>query len=198
MLPLTDVMGTGHHAAVAAGVTGGKTVAVVGDGAVGLCGVLAARRLGAERIILMARNEARIAVAMQFGATDVVRERGEGGIKSVLEMTQGGADCVLECVGDMAALNTSIGAARPGGTVGFVGVPHHTEQIDLFRLFRHNISLRGGVAPVRAYIPEMIPDVLAGRLDPSAVLDREVWLEGVPAGYATMDSREAIKVMVRI
>ena len=198
MLPLTDVMGTGHHAALTAEVGAGKVAVVVGDGAVGLCGVLAAKRLGAERVILMSRNESRIAVGMQFGATDVVRERGETGIAAVTEMTQGGADCVLECVGDMAAMNTAIGVARPGGTVGFVGVPHHTEAINMQRMFRHNISLRGGVAPVRAYIPEMIPDVMAGKLDPSAVLDSEVGLDGVPGGYAAMDQREAIKVMVRM
>jgi threonine dehydrogenase-like Zn-dependent dehydrogenase len=198
MLPLTDVMGTGHHAAISAGVTAGSTVAVVGDGAVGLCGVLAARRLGAARIVLMARNEARIAVAKKFGATDVVRERGQPGIEKLIEMTQGGAECVLECVGDMTAMNTSIGVARPGGTVGFVGVPHHTEAIDVSRMFRHNINLRGGVAPVRAYIPEMITDVISGKLDPSAVLDLEVNLDGVPKGYTAMDQREAIKAMVRI
>jgi threonine dehydrogenase-like Zn-dependent dehydrogenase len=198
MLPLTDVMGTGHHAAVSAEVTAGKTAVVVGDGAVGLCGVLAAKRLGAGRIILMSRNESRIAVGRKFGATDVVQERGETGIAAVVEMTKGGADCVLECVGDMAAMNTSIGVARPGGIVGFVGVPHHTEAMDMQRMFRHNISLRGGVAPVRAYIPEMIPDVLSGHLDPSAVLDREVSLDGVPEGYAAMDKREAIKVLVRL
>jgi threonine dehydrogenase-like Zn-dependent dehydrogenase len=198
MLPLTDVMGTGHHAALAAGVTPGTTAVVVGDGAVGLCGVLAAKRLGAERIILMSRNESRIAVGQQFGATDIVRERGDTGMQTVIEMTQGGASSVLECVGDMAAMNTAIGVARPGGTVGFVGVPHHTEAIDMQRMFRHNISLRGGVAPVRAYIPEMMADVLSGKLDPSAVLDREVALDGVPAGYAAMDQREAIKVMVKL
>ena len=198
MLPLTDVMGTGHHAALTAGVAKGKTAVVVGDGAVGLCGVLAAKRLGAARIILMSRNESRIAVGQRFGATDIVRERGEPGIQAVLDMTQGGSDCVLECVGDMAAMNTSIGVARPGGTVGFVGVPHHTEAMNMQRMFRHNISLRGGVAPVRAYIPEMMPDVLSGKLDPSAVLDREVVLDGVPEGYAAMDRREAIKVMVRV
>jgi threonine dehydrogenase-like Zn-dependent dehydrogenase len=198
MLPLTDVMGTGHHAALAAGVTPGTTAVVVGDGAVGLCGVLAAKRLGAERIILMSRNESRIAVGQQFGATDIVRERGDTGMQTVIEMTRGGASSVLECVGDMAAMNTAIGVARPGGTVGFVGVPHHTEAIDMQRMFRHNISLRGGVAPVRAYIPEMMADVLSGKLDPSAVLDREVALDGVPAGYAAMDQREAIKVMVKL
>jgi threonine dehydrogenase-like Zn-dependent dehydrogenase len=198
MLPLTDVMGTGHHAALTAGVGTGKVAVVVGDGAVGLCGVLAAKRLGAARIILMSRNESRIAVGQKFGATDIVRERGETGIQAVIEMTRGGSDCVLECVGDMTAMNTSIGVARPGGTVGFVGVPHHTEAINMQRMFRHNISLRGGVAPVRAYIPEMIPDVISGKLDPSAVLDKEVALDGVPEGYAAMDRREAIKVMMRV
>jgi threonine dehydrogenase-like Zn-dependent dehydrogenase len=146
----------------------------------------------------MSRNESRIAVGEKFGATDVVRERGETGIQAVIDMTKGGADCVLECVGDMVAMNTSIGVTRPGGTVGFVGVPHHTEEINMQRMFRHNISLRGGVAPVRAYIPEMIPDVLSAKLDPSAVLDHEVPLSGVPEGYAAMDRRESIKVMVRV
>jgi threonine dehydrogenase-like Zn-dependent dehydrogenase len=163
-----------------------------------LCAVLAAKNLGAARIILMARNEPRIAVAKGFGATDVVRERGEPGIKMVQEMTQGGAECVLECVGDTTAMNTCIGAARPGGTVGYVGVPHETEPLNMARMFRHNIAMRGGVAPVRAYIPEMIPQVMSGKLDASAVLDLEVELDGVPQGYAAMDQRKAIKVMVRI
>jgi threonine dehydrogenase-like Zn-dependent dehydrogenase len=197
MLPLTDVMGTGHHAAISAGVHQGSIVAVVGDGAVGLCAVLAAKNLGAARIILMARNEPRIAVALGFGATDVVRERGEPGINKVLEMTQGGAECVLECVGDTAATNTCIGVARPGGTVGYVGVPHETEPLNMQRMFRHNIAVKGGVAPVRAYIPRMMDEVMAGRLDPSPVLDMEVPLDGVPEGYAAMDQRKAIKVMMR-
>jgi threonine dehydrogenase-like Zn-dependent dehydrogenase len=197
ILPLTDVMGTGHHAAVSAGVTKGSTVAVVGDGAVGLCGVLAAQRLGASRIILLGRHESRIAIARQFGATDVVKERGTEGIARVIELTGGGAPCVLECVGTKDSFDTAIGIARPGGKVGYVGVPHVTEPINLGRMFRHNIALHGGVAPVRAYLPELLADVVAGKIDPSPVFDKEVDLDGVPEGYAAMDAREAIKVMVR-
>jgi threonine dehydrogenase-like Zn-dependent dehydrogenase len=197
VLPLTDVMGTGHHAAISAGVTSGSTVAVVGDGAVGLCGVLASHRLGAARIILMGRHEPRIAIARKFGATDVVKERGEQAIARVIELTGGGAHCVLECVGTMDSFDTAIGIARPGGKVGYVGVPHIAEMINLGRMFRHNIALHGGVAPVRAYIPELLADVVAGKLDPSPVMDKVVDLAGVPEGYAAMDAREAIKVMVR-
>ena len=198
ILPLTDVMGTGHHAAVSAGVVPGRTVAVVGDGAVGLCGVLAAKRLGAGRIIMLGRHEGRLAIARRFGATDVVSERGEEAIEKVREMTGGGASSVLECVGMKESMDTAIGAARPGGTVGFVGVPNGGGAIDLGRMFRHNIALRGGVAPVRAYIPELLADVLAGKIDPSPVLDLEVDLDGVPEGYAAMDGRRAIKAMVRL
>jgi threonine dehydrogenase-like Zn-dependent dehydrogenase len=196
-LPLTDVMGTGHHAAVAAGVKRGSTVAVIGDGAVGLCGVLAARRLGAERIIMMGHHPDRIAIARRFGATDVVEARGEEGVARVRELTSGGAEAVLECVGTQVAINTAIGAARPGGMVGYVGVPHGTDQLDIARLFGENIGLRGGIAPVRAYLPELLRDVVARTLDPSPVLDLIVDLKGVPDGYAAMDARKAIKVMVR-
>ena len=171
-------------------------LAVVGDGAVGLCGVLAARRLGAERIILMGRHESRIAIARRFGATDVVSERGDEGIARVRELTGGGAECVLECVGLKESFNAAIGAARPGGRVGFVGVPHVSEMIDMGRMFRHNIALHGGVAPVRAYLPDLLADVIGGKIDPSPVLDKTVNLDGVPEGYAAMDGREAIKVMV--
>lgn len=196
ILPLTDVMATGHHAAVSAGVRQGSTVAVVGDGAVGLCGVLAAKRLGAARIIMLGRHEKRLEIARRFGATDVVTSRGEEAIDTVQEMT-GGAESVLECVGNEASMATAIGIARPGGAVGYVGVPHGSETINLSRMFMSNITLRGGVAPARAYIPELLKDVVAGKLDPSAVLDLTVELDGVPAGYTAMDSREAIKVMVR-
>jgi len=198
ILPLTDVMATGHHAAVSAGVRSGVTVAVVGDGAVGLCGVLAAKRLGAERIILMGRHEQRIEIARRFGATDVVSSRDKQAIDEVQQMTKGGAAAVMECVGTESSLSTALGIARPGGTVGFVGVPHGSEKIDMARMFRSNIALRGGVAPARAYIPELLADVLAGKIDPSPVLDVTVDLDGVPAGYAAMDGRTAIKVMVRI
>jgi len=197
ILPLTDVMGTGHHAAVAAGVGAGSTVAVVGDGAVGLCGVLAAKRLGAERIIILGHRENRVALARRFGATDAVTSRDEDAVSEVVEMTGGGAPCVLECVGAKSAMDTAIGVARPGGTVGYVGVPHGSEELNFRRMFGENIGVRGGVAPVRAYIPELLEDVLAGRLDPSPVLDLTVDLDGVPEGYKAMDEREAIKVMVR-
>ena len=197
ILPLTDVMSTGHHAAVAAGVRQGSTVAVVGDGAVGLCGVLAAKRLGADRIIMLGRHERRLQIARQFGATDAVTSRGDEAINAVLEMTQGGAESVLECVGSSSSMASAIAIARPGGAIGFVGVPHGSETINLPRLFMSNIALRGGVAPARAYIPELLADVVAGKIDPSPVLDLTVELDGVPGGYAAMDSREAIKVMVR-
>jgi len=198
ILPLTDVMSTGHHAAVSASVRPGRTVAVVGDGAVGLCGVLAAKRLGAERIIILGRHQSRLNIARHFGATDVVSSRGDEAIAAVREMTQGGADSVLECVGSESAMTTAIGIARPGGASGYVGVPHgSSHNFNLGRLFRHNITLRGGVAPARAYIPELLVDTVAGKLDASAVLDLTVDLDGVPQGYAAMDGREAIKVMVR-
>jgi threonine dehydrogenase-like Zn-dependent dehydrogenase len=194
---LTDVMGTGHHAARMAGVERGGTVVVVGDGAVGLCGVLAAKRLGAERIIMLGHHEARLAIARRFGATDVVVERGAEAVARVKELTGYGAESVLECVGTQEALDTAIGSARPGGSIGYVGVPH-IEHIDFRVLFRGNIALRGGIAPVRAYQPELLADVLAGRLDPSPVLDFDVDLDGVPEGYKAMDTRRAIKTFIRV
>ncbi len=198
ILPLTDVMSTGHHAAVSAGTRRGGTVAVVGDGAVGLCGVLAAQRLGAERIIVLGHHDSRLELARRFGATDVVTSSGEQAVAQVVEMTKGGAESVLECVGAQSAMDTALGIVRPGGAIGYVGVPHgSSEAIDLQRMFKSNITLRGGVAPARAYIPELLADVVAGKLDPSPVLDSTVDLDGVPSGYAAMDGRKAIKVMVR-
>jgi threonine dehydrogenase-like Zn-dependent dehydrogenase len=197
-LPLTDVMATGHHAAISAGVARGSTVAVVGDGAVGLCGVLAAARLGAERIIALGHHESRLAIARGFGATDVVTSRGEEAVAEVQELTGGGAACVLECVGNQSSMDTAFGIARPGGTVGYVGVPQEVSSLPFSRAFGQNISLHGGVAPARAYIPELLADVVAGKLDPSPVLDLTVDLEGVPAGYAAMDSRAALKVAVEM
>lgn len=197
ILPLTDVMSTGHHAAVSAGVRPGVTAAVVGDGAVGLCGVLAAKRLGAERIIILGRHEKRLEIARRFGATDVVTSRDEQAVSEVQEMTKGGAESVLECVGTESSMDTAIKIARPGGAIGFVGVPHGSETINLGQMFMSNIALRGGVAPARKYIPELLPDVVAGKFDPSPVLDITVDLNGVPSGYAAMDNREAIKVMVK-
>jgi threonine dehydrogenase-like Zn-dependent dehydrogenase len=196
ILPLTDVMATGHHAAISAGVRAGSTVAVVGDGAVGLCGVLAAKRLGATRIILLGKHEKRIEIARRFGATDVVKSRDRLAIDEVQEMTKGGAEAVLECVGTESSFSTAIGITRPGDAIGYVGVPHGS--VKLAGMFLSNITLRGGVAPARAYIPELLADVLAGKIDPSPVLDLTVDLDGVSGGYAAMDERKAIKVMVRL
>lgn len=199
ILALTDVMGTGHHAALCAGVGDGSTVAVIGDGAVGLCGVLAARRLGAARIILFGRHPKRIAVAATFGATEVVQERGADAVARALEMTGGGPQAVLECVGTQEAMAMASGMCRPGGSVGYVGVPYGAKDgLDMRRMFGDNIGLRGGVAPVRAYAGELLADVLAGKLDPSPVFDLTVGLDDVPQGYAAMDARDAIKVMVKL
>jgi len=197
LLTLSDVMGTGHHAAVAARVGPGKIVAVVGDGAVGLCGVIAARRLGAEQVILLGRHPARIALAKDFGATDIVSERGEEGIQRVRDLTGGlGAHAVLECVGLEQSTLTALGIARPGGAVGRVGVPQEKVIPAAVPTFFGNITIAGGPAPARAYIKELLPDVLEGRIQPGRVLDRMTDLDGVPGGYRAMDDREAIKVMI--
>jgi threonine dehydrogenase-like Zn-dependent dehydrogenase len=196
-LALTDVMATGHHAAVAAGVRPGVTAAVVGDGAVGLCGVIAAKRLGASRIILMSRHADRQALGRRFGATDIVSERGDEAIAIVQELTKGGAAAVLECVGTQQSLDTAFGIARPGGCVGWVGVPH-AAGLPLSHMFLQNIGLRGGIAPARAYMPELLEDVLAGKIDPSPVFDLTIDLAGVPDGYRAMDERKATKVMIRM
>ncbi|MFE2561481.1 zinc-dependent alcohol dehydrogenase family protein [Streptomyces sp. NBC_00090] len=199
LLALSDVMGTGHHAALGAGVTRGSTVAVVGDGAVGLCGVLAAKRLGAERIIALGRHTARTDIARAFGATDVVAERGEAAEAAVRELTGGqGAHAVIEAVGTEQSMRTAVAIARDGGSIGYVGVPHGSGTgLDLSVMFDRNIALRGGVAPVRAYIPELLPDVLDGTIDPSPVFDLTVGLDGVPGGYKAMDERTALKVLVK-
>jgi len=198
ILPLTDVMATGHHAAVSAGVDTGATCAVVGDGAVGLCGVLAAKRLGAEQIVAIGHHEDRLDIAAEFGATDLVSERGEAAVERVQELTNGGVNHVLECVGATSSMETAHGVARPGGTVGYVGVPHGMgEGLDLEPFFRGNITLNGGVAPVRAYAEELLDDVLQGTLDPSPIFTKTVDLDGVPEGYDAMDNREAIKVLVK-
>ncbi len=198
LLTLSDVMGTGHHAAVAAKVGPGKTVAVVGDGAVGLCGVIAAKRLGAEQIILLGRHADRIALAREFGATDIVSARGNEAVERVRELTDGyGVHSVLECVGLEQSELTSIEIARPGGAVGRVGVPQDETMPASRPAFYNNISVSGGPAPVRAYIDELLPDVLEGRVDPGRVFDRVIGLEEVPEGYRAMNDREAIKVMVK-
>ena len=198
LLTLSDVMGTGHHAAVVANVRPGKKVAVVGDGAVGLCGVIAAKRLGAEQIIILGRHADRIALAREFGATDVVSERGDEAIERVRELTGGsGVHSVLECVGLEQAVYTAISIARPGGAVGRVGVPQDEKTPGSEPAFYNNVSVSGGPAPVRAYIDELLPDVLEGRIEPGRVFDRTVGLDEVPDGYRAMNEREAIKVMVK-
>ncbi|AHH94656.1 zinc-dependent alcohol dehydrogenase family protein [Kutzneria albida] len=197
LLTLSDVLTTGHHAAVCAGVGPGSTVAVVGDGAVGLCGVLAARRLGAERIIVLGRHEQRTEIARRFGATDVVPERGQEAVHRVRELTGGhGARSVLECVGTEQAWLTAIGSARPGGAIGYVGAPHEVAGLPLGRLFVRNLTISGGMAPARAYIPQLLPDVLSGAIDPSPVFDLTVDLDHVAEGYRAMDDRSALKVLV--
>ncbi|HEV7641888.1 MAG TPA: zinc-dependent alcohol dehydrogenase family protein [Gaiellaceae bacterium] len=198
LLTLSDVMGTGHHAAVAAKVGPGTRVAVVGDGAVGLCGVIAAKRLGAEQIIVLGRHADRIALARAFGATDIVSERGPEAVERVRELTDGfGADSVLECVGLDQSTETSIEIARPGGAVGRVGVPQDEVMPASRPAFFDNITVSGGPAPVRAYIDDLLPDVLEGRIEPGRVFDRVIGLDEVPDGYRAMNDREAIKVMVR-
>ena len=198
LLTLSDVMGTGHHAAIMAGVTPGKSVAVVGDGAVGLCGVIAAKRLGAGRIIILGHHSDRIALARDFGATDVVSERGDEAVGRVHELTGGyGVHSVLECVGLEQAVNTAISIARPGGAVGRVGVPQEQTIPGSEPAFYNNVTVGGGPAPVRAYIEELLPDVLEGKIEPGRVFDRTVGLDGVPDGYRAMNDREAIKVMVK-
>ena len=198
LLTLSDVMGTGHHAAVTARVARGFKVVVVGDGAVGLCGVIAARRLGAEQIVIMGRRKARTLLARAFGATHVVSERGEEAISRIRELTGGfGVHSVLECVGSADAINTALGIVRPGGAIGRVGVPHYGPT-DLSKApFYQNVIVAGGPAPVRAYMDALLPEVMEGRIEPGRVFDRTVDLDGVPDGYRAMNEREALKVMVR-
>ena len=197
LLTLSDVMGTGHHAAITARVGPGKSVAVVGDGAVGLCGVIAALRLGAEQIIIMGHHEDRIALAKDFGATDVVSERGDEAVARVRDLTRGlGVHSVLECVGTEQAMVTAVNIARAGGAVGRVGMPHYEAIPAAETLFYNNVTVGGGPAPVRAYIDELLPDILEGRIDPGRVFDRVVGLDGVPDGYRAMNERAALKVMV--
>jgi threonine dehydrogenase-like Zn-dependent dehydrogenase len=198
LLTLSDVMGTGHHAAVSAGVGPGTTVVVVGDGAVGLCAVLASARLGAERIVAMSRHAERQALATRFGATDIVAERGVEGVARIRELFDGiGADAVLECVGTKESMDQALRSARPGGQVGFVGVPNGAPELPIRRMFDTNVGVRGGVAPVRNYIEELLPEVWDGRLQPGAVFDLELPLTEVAEAYAAMDERRAIKVLLR-
>ncbi len=196
LLALSDVMPTGWHAAVSAGVPEGGTVVVVGDGAVGLCGALAASVMGAEKVIVMSRHEPRQKIATEFGATHIVATRGREGAATVKEITGGvGADAVLECVGTDEAMGTAFGVARPGATVGFVGVPHGV-QLPVGRMFQKNVGLAGGMAPVRRYLPELLDLVTSGRINPGLVFDSTLRLDEVAEGYRAMDERRAIKVLL--
>ncbi|WP_055550458.1 zinc-dependent alcohol dehydrogenase family protein [Streptomyces sp. NBRC 110028] len=197
LLAVSDVMGTGWWAADAAEVRPGSTAVVVGDGAVGLCAVIAAKEMGAERIIAMSRHASRQKLAREFGATDIVTERGEEGIARIKDLTGGiGADAVLECVGTAEAMGQALHSARPGGNVGFVGVPHGV-AVDGQELFFSHVGLRGGPAPVRRYLPELIEYVLSGRIDPGKVFDLTLPLEQVAEGYRAMDERRAIKALLK-
>ncbi len=197
LLTLSDVMATGWHAAVMAGVRPGGTAVVVGDGAVGLCGVLAASQLGAGRVIAMSRHASRQEVARRFGATDIVEERGDEGVARIRELTAGvGADAVLECVGRGDAMNQAIACARPGAMVGFVGVPHGVE-LPIGRMFSRNVGVRGGMATVRTYLPDLMERVWSGRINPGLVFDLTLGLEDAAEGYRAMDERRAIKALLR-
>jgi threonine dehydrogenase-like Zn-dependent dehydrogenase len=197
LLTLSDVFPTGHHAAVSAGVTLGSRVVVVGDGAVGLCAVRAAKRLGAQTVIAMSRHPVRQELAIRFGADDVVAARGKDGADAVWRLLGdvGGADCVLECVGTNESMRQAMLAVRPGGTVGYVGVPHDVE-LNVPAMFGRNIGLVGGVAPVRAYLDELLPEVWSGALEPGAVFDERMPLDDVAQGYRAMDERTAVKVLL--
>jgi threonine dehydrogenase-like Zn-dependent dehydrogenase len=197
LLTLTDVMATGHHAAVSAKVSRGKIAAVVGGGAVGLCGVIAAKRLGAEQIIFLDRHADRIALAKEFGATDIVSERGDAAIERVLALTNGlGAHSVLECVGYEESTRTALSIARAGGAVGRVGVPQDEAMPVAMPTFFRNVTISGGPAPARAYIAELLPDVLDGRIEPGKVFDFAGDITKVPDGYRAMYDRKAIKAII--
>lgn len=196
LLTLADVFPTGHHAAICAGVTSGSTVVVVGDGAVGLSAVLAAKRLGASDVIAMSRYPDRQKLARHFGADHIVAERGDDGVAAVREIFDGvGADCVLECVGTNDSMQQALRSARPGGNIGYVGLPHGV-QLDVRLMFGQNVGLKGGLAPVRAYLPDLLPDVLDGVITPGDVFDLTLPLDAVAEGYRAMDERRAVKTML--
>ena len=198
LLTLSDVMGTGFHAALMAAVEEGDRVAVVGDGAVGLCGVLAANLLGAEQIIIMGRHPQRLELAKTFGATDVVSERGDEAVERVRDMTGGhGVHSVLECVGSEQSMLTSMQIVRAGGAVGRVGVPHYGAIPETANMFYKNITVSGGPAPVRAYIDELLAPIMDGDIEPGLVFDRTIGIEEVPDGYRAMNDRQSLKVMIR-
>lgn len=199
LLTLADVLGTGYHAAKMGGVAPGKRVTVIGDGAVGLLAVLSAQRLGAEQVILMGRHPDRTDLGREFGATDIVAERGREGVAKVRDLTGGdGPHVVIEAVGHMPAYDQALGIVRHGGVISRVGVPQYEQApIGMGSLFRHNIRLAGGPAPVRAYIDELMPDILNGTIEPGKVFDTTTNLDGIPAGYQDMDNRKSLKVLIQ-
>jgi threonine dehydrogenase-like Zn-dependent dehydrogenase len=199
LLTLSDVYGTGYHAAIKASVSPRTSVTVIGDGAVGLMAVLSARQLGAQQIILMGRHTSRTDLGREFGATDIVAERGDEGITKIRDLTGGdGTHVVLEAVGHMPAYEQAIGVVRPGGVISRVGVPQYENApIGFGSLFGRNITLTGGPAPARAYIQTLMPGILSGQVNPGRVFDSEVTLDEVPQGYQDMDTRRALKVLVR-
>jgi threonine dehydrogenase-like Zn-dependent dehydrogenase len=198
LLACSDVFPTGHHAAVSAGVGPGSVTTVIGDGAVGLSAVLASKRLGADRVILMGRHHGRTELGREFGADEIIAARGEEGAAAVRELTGGdGTPAVLECVGTEDAHETALGAVRAGGTVSRVGVPQYEKaRLDFASTFFRNVTIAGGVAPARAYIPELLPDVLDGRIQPGKVFDSHLGLDQTPEGYRAMADREALKVLI--
>lgn len=196
---LTDVMATGHHGAVAAQTIAGGTVVVVGDGAVGLCAVLSAsRELGAERIVAVGHNAKRLEIARTFGATDCFNSHENGVADAIVELTHGGSPSVVEAVGNQESMDLAVAVARPGGTVSFVGVPHNVKSPPMRPIFLNNLSLRGAIAPARAYLPRLVESLASGRIDPAPVLDLQIPLDRVADGYAAMDERHAIKVLLRV
>ncbi len=198
LLTLSDVLITGHHAAVRGRVGAGSSVTVIGDGAVGLLAVLSAKRLGAEQIVLMGRHAARTDLGREFGATDVVAERGDEGVARVRELTGGhGTSAVLECVGHLPAYEQALGVVRAGGVISRVGVPQYDQAPAGRALFGRNITLTGGPGAQRSYIEELLPEVLDGRIEPGRVFDRTVGLDETPEGYRAMDERTALKVLVQ-
>ncbi|MDB5170533.1 MAG: dehydrogenase [Candidatus Saccharibacteria bacterium] len=198
LLPLTDVLSTGHHAAVDAHVGEGSTVAVIGDGAVGLCAVAASKRLGASRIFLVSTHEDRASLGKQFGATDIIAVRGQEAIKQIKAATDDlGVDCALECVGMADAWDLAFGAVRIGGNIGFVGVPHGVPDIPVSKLFSSDVGVKGSGASARHYIPELMPDVLSGKLDVSAIFTKTIPLSDIAEGYKDMDERREIKVLIK-
>jgi threonine dehydrogenase-like Zn-dependent dehydrogenase len=198
LLTLSDVMAAGHHAVLSANVQPGDTVAVVGDGAMGLCAILAARRRRAGRVIMLGAHRPRLDVALRFGATDLITAREDAAIAEVLDLTGGsGADAVIDTFGSRQSLMTAIGVARAGACVGYVGVTHQATWIDIHKMVRRNISLCGGLPPARAYMPELLPEILSGHLDPSPVFDLTVPLSDAARGYTEMAARSAIKALLR-